>query len=188
MFTKEKPEIKALSIYAFLVAVLIITLNIVSIVQLSLRKRKGRQMFRPDVVVLVSLCFSNLFVGIAAFTDLIFYIMEIQLPSWTLFITNEIMRFSLLSSLLHILFLTFERLLSIRFPIWHRNHMNKRKTNLTIIVIWFTSIMPAFGEVKLVVFLKTLAVLMLICNVVLVPVYVYIYCVVKRTGKQQYKI
>ena len=187
MFAEEKSQIQALTIYAFSIAVLVVAMNIISIIQLLLNKRSTVQKFLPDEVILTSLCFTNLFVGIAAFTDLIFYIIEIQLSSWILLITNYVMRFSMISSLLHILFLTFERLLSIRFPIWHRNHMNKRKTNLTIIVIWFTSIMPVFGDVKRFVFLKTLAVLMLICNVVLVPVYVYIYCVVKRTGNSTTK-
>ena len=93
------------------------------------------------------------------------------------------MKFSMISSLLHILCLSFERLLSIRFPMYHRNYIDKKKTCLVLFLIWFISIIPALDKTKISTFLKVLATLMLTCNFVLIPVYIYIYIAVRRTVK-----
>ena len=158
--------------------------NIISVVQLLTNKRLAPHKFRPGELILTSLCFANLLVGVATFTDLFSYMLTSSLPTWFVAITVYMVKFSIMSSLLHILCLSFERLVSIRFPMYHRNYIDKKKTCIFLFVSWCACMIPYAFKRHEATFLIVLAILMLLCNCVLIPVYIYIYISVKQNVKK----
>jgi len=178
-------------VLAWMLSFFVIVLNCSSIVYLSTKKHrfvrqirmKGQRrrfsvyskidtsVYKPDELIVLSLCASNLFVGLAAAIKLMAVITEAE-DLWFHKIISYIVTFAMFVSLIHILLLSLERLLAVRSPFCHQELRNKQ-TLYILMVVWMMSVLPPILNQNA-SFSLLVAVLMSMSYIILIVTYAYI--------------
>lgn len=188
-YNDNSTALKGLANYALVLSFFVVLFNVVAGKVLIVRQIKNAgRVYKPEQSILISLCCANFLVGFASLVHFIFFILDVKLPYWIIYLTSYQVKFALIASLLHILLLTLERLISVRFPFYHRNHINKKKIVCLLVLLWIAGLVPAAGSVgnkntaKQSLFLLTLSILMFVADFLIIAVYAYIIYVVRKTS------
>jgi len=117
--------------------------------------------------------------------EFICYIVGEPVSSKKIIVLAFIVLFSLIVSLIHVLLLSIERFVSIKFPFKHRE-LKKRTTALVLLFVWLLSIAPTCSILySRSGALKTIAVIMIATDLVLVFSSVYIVVITRRVLSNQ---
>ena len=155
-----------------IIAVFTILFCAIAIHQL-LKKSRGNtsQFIKPDQILLIGLCASDILLGTTGILHSTFMFLATRPPKKLLFSANYIYRFTVLSSLLHVLALTIERVMFVKFPFLHRS-CTSRSSLIVGAVIWVLSIcLSVLPFTKL---LRVLSPVIISCDIILIVAYVYI--------------
>ena len=133
--------------------------------------RTTNQFIKPDQILLIGLCVSDVLLAISGMLNASIMFLPFQAPEKLIFSTDYLFRFTMLSSLLHILALTFERGLSVRFPFLHRS-CKTTKALLFAASIWIVSL--ALSALPFKDLLGILSLIIAICDLILIIAYIYI--------------
>ena len=148
--------------------------------RISMYSRIYSSAYKPDEVIVLSLCVSDLFVGIAASVKLMAFITESKHP-WFDVVIRYVVTFSMFVSLIHILLLSLERLLSVSSPFCHQDLRNKQ-TIYILSMVWLMSILPPILNQNP-SFSLLISVLMIKSYIILIVTYLYIFQVMALAFK-----
>ena len=143
-----------------------------SVYSLVPQRIETTDVYKPDELIVVSLCFSNLFVGLAAAIKITAFITESRDPRFNAII-SYVVSFSMFVSLIHILVLSLERFLAVRSPFCHQDLRNKQ-TGYILLVVWMLSVLPPILNANP-SFSLLVSALVLISYVILVATYAFIF-------------
>ena len=138
----------------------------------SIYSRIESRVFKPDELIVLSLCVSNLFVGFAAVIKIMAFITEAKDP-WFHIIVSYVVTFAMFVSLIHILLLSLERFLAVRSPFCHQDLQNKQ-TGYILLVVWLLSVLPPILNQNP-SFSLLVSVLMIISYIILIATYTFIF-------------
>ena len=180
---------QALFYTSWMLAVLSAICNIIALIYIIARRNQSlliprRKKFKFDEIILLSLCFSNLVNSVLTSIDCT--MMMIGTDLYILFlITSYGIGFTLLVSLINVLIFAMERVVSFRFPFFHRD-LRRRYLVLVLALCWTLSALPTtqLHRHRDAYFL-TLCGVMVFSNVFLIFSYFYIFTVMKKTINNQ---
>ena len=155
-----------------IIVILTILFCIIAIHRLLHKSRRTENRFiKPDQILLIGLCVSNILLGMTGIFYCSFMFLNIVPPKHLIYCANYFLRFSMLSSLLHIIALTVERLLFVRFPFLQTSIGSKRTLacEAVILILSFT-----ISSLPFTALLKVLYPMILTCDVILIITYLYI--------------
>ena len=167
----------------------VVILNGVSAIMLfhkwrtQLAKRNSRIV--SDKLIKISLCVANFITGVAIVVEFICFAAGIKVTPMKTKVSVLIILFTLVASLMHIILLSLERFMYLRFP-FKRMEVKNRTVVILLVLAWLLSIPPIC-----VIFIKKsnalniIAILLLITNIILIFSSVYIIRVTKRVLSQQ---
>ena len=167
----------------------VVILNGVSAIMLfhkwrtQLAKRNSRIV--SDKLIKISLCVANFITGVAIVVEFICFAAGIKVTPMKTKVSVLIILFTLVASLMHIILLSLERFMYLRFP-FKRMEVKNRTVAILLVLAWLLSIPPIC-----VIFIKKsnalnmIAILLLITNIILIFLSVYIIRVTKRVLSQQ---
>ena len=167
----------------------VVILNGVSAIMLfhkwrtQLAKRNSRIV--SDKLIKISLCVANFITGVAIVVEFICFAAGIKVTPMKTKVSVLIILFTLVASLMHIILLSLERFMYLRFP-FKRMEVKNRTVVILLVLAWLLSIPPIC-----VIFIKgsnalnMIAILLLITNIILIFSSVYIIRVTKRVLSQQ---
>eukprot|EP00111_Clytia_hemisphaerica_P009694 TCONS_00028443-protein len=138
----------------------------------SVYSRIDSSVYKPDEIIVLSLCVSNLVVGLAAAIKIMAFITEANDP-WFHEIISYFVTFSMFVSLIHVLMLSMERFLAVRSPFIHQDLRNKQ-TGYMLMVVWLLSILPPILN-KNPSFSLLVSVLMITSYIILIVTYTFIF-------------
>ena len=148
------------------------------------KKRSSRMM--PDKLIKISLCVANFMAGVAVVVEFVCFVAGEKVTSNKVKVLSFIILFTLVASLMHIILLSLERFMYLKFPFKHMEVKN-RTVIILLVLAWLLSIPPTC-----VIFIKgssalnMIAILLLITDIILIFSSVYIIRVTKRVlGQQQ---
>ena len=187
-FRSSQVLYQALFYTSWMLAVLSTICNIIAIVYIIARRKQTllirKKKFKFDEIILLSLCFSNLVNSVMTSIDCTMMMIDID-PYILFLITSYGIAFTLLVSLINVLVFAMERVVSFRFPFFHRD-LRRRYVVLVLALCWTLSALPTtqLHRHRDVYFL-TLCGVMVFSNVFLIFSYFYIFTVVKKTINNQ---
>ena len=167
----------------------VVILNVVSAIMLfhkwrtQLAKRNSRIV--SDKLIKISLCVANFITGVAIVVEFICFAAGIKVTPMKTKVSVLIILFTLVASLMHIILLSLERFMYLRFP-FKRMEVKNRTVVILLVLAWLLSIPPIC-----VIFIKKsnalniIAILLLITNIILIFSSVYIIRITKRVFSQQ---
>ena len=167
----------------------VVILNGVSAIMLfhkwrtQLAKRNSRIV--SDKLIKISLCVANFITGVAIVVEFICFAAGIKVTPMKTKVSVLIILFTLVASLMHIILLSLERFMYLRFP-FKRMEVKNRTVVILLVLAWLLSIPPIC-----VIFIKKsnalnmIATLLLITNIILIFSSVYIIRATKRVFSQQ---
>ena len=147
------------------------------------KKRSSRMM--PDKLIKISLCVANFMTGVAVVVEFVCFVAGEKVTSKKVKVLSFIILFTLVASLMHIILLSLERFMYLKFPFKHMEVKN-RTVIILLVLAWLLSIPPTC-----VIFIKgssalnMIAILLLITDIILIFSSVYIIRVTKRVFSQQ---
>lgn len=210
LFSQQGSAYKVITVLTSGLAFFVLVMNVVAIVYFSTKKSRIRNnvanrllkyrfsrytrsgasqpLYKPDEIIVLSLCSSNLIVGLATAVDLCVFILDTSLPDWFYTLIGYVVTFSILASINHILFLSLERLLSARYPMQHQQ-LKRSQTYYMLFVVWTMSILPAILEKnpRRSAFSLLLAVLVIFSYVILFITYTYVLSKMDAAFKSSYE-
>ena len=151
--------------------------------RIQLAKRNSRIV--SDKLIKISLCVANFITGVAIVVEFICFAAGIKVTPMKTKVSVLIILFTLVASLMHIILLSLERFMYLRFP-FKRMEVKNRTVVILLVLAWLLSIPPIC-----VIFIKKsnalniIAILLLITNIILIFSSVYIIRVTKRVLSQQ---
>lgn len=140
--------------------------------RISISSRIESSLYKPDELIVLSLCVSNLFVGFAAAIKIMAFITEARDP-WFHIIISYVVTFAMFVSLIHILLLSLERFLAVRSPFCHQDLQNKQ-TGYILLVVWLLSVLPPILNQNP-SFSLLVSALMIISYIILIVTYAFIF-------------
>lgn len=211
LFSEQNLTYKITTVFAWTLTFFVLVMNVVAIVYFSTKKSKLRKnvfmnkflpfrfstfthtsvtqpLYKPDEIIVLSLCASNLIVGLATAIDLFVFILETTIPYWLDTLIGYIVTFSILVSIIHILFLSLERLISTRYP-FHHKQLKNSQTYYMLFIVWSMSILPAILEKnpRRSAFSLLLAALLVLSYIILIITYTYVLVKMDQTFKKSYE-
>jgi len=168
----------------FLTAVAVIC-NAVALIYITARRREQmrHRRLKLDEIVLLSLCSFNLINSVLTSLDCALMVVDSRkpLPALLFVITGHGIGFSLFVSLANVLVFAMERLVSFRFPFFHRD----LKRRFLLMVLVACCILSAAPTTQLYyrrnIYFLTLCSLLVFSNIFLIFAYLYIFAIIKRT-------
>ena len=166
-----------------IVAMLTIIFCVIAIHQLVKKlRRNSSHSIKPDQILLIGLCASDILLGTTGILHSAFMFLARRPPTKLLYAANYIYRFNVLSSLLHVLALTIERVMFVKFPFLHRS-CRSRSPFIIGTIIWVLSIcLSIMPFTKL---MMVLSPIIITCDVILIVAYVYILKKICQSIKTQ---
>ena len=157
-----------------IIAIFTILLCLIAITQLLKKLRlHSNGLVKMDQILLTGLCVSDVLLGTSGIYHSVCMFLTTLPPEKLLYAANYISRFTLLSSLLHVVALTMERVLFVKFPFFHRSCCCcPRKAFIVGATIWISSV--GLSVLQFTTLLKVLIPIIIICDVILISAYVYI--------------
>lgn len=190
-FVDGDADYKGIVVFIIIQGFSIVFLNAASVFFLVYRIPKKTQNRRrgssltPDKQILTSLCVANFTTGSAVVVEFTCYAAGEPVSSKKITVLAFIILFSLIVSLIHILLLSIERFVSIKFPFKHRE-LKTRTTSLVLLSVWLLSMAPTcFILYSRSGALKTISVIMIATDLVLVFSSVYIVTITRRVLNNQ---
>ena len=167
----------------------IVLLNGVSAITLfykwqSQPKKRGSRMM-PDKLIKTSLCTANFTTGAAVVVEFVCYAAGEEGTSTKIKVLAFIILFSVVASLLHVILLSLERFVYIRFPFRYMELKN-RTVIILLIITWLVSgLLTCTILIKRSEALKIISTLLLVTDIFLLICSVYIIRVTRRVLSQQ---
>ena len=189
-FHQTNDGYKACVILMFITASCVVLLNIMALVFIITKQQKkmlNHQKFstgaKRNEMILTSLCVANVLLGIGVLADYACYVNDKELWAGAYMIG-----FGLITSLIHIGMLTFERFIAVKFPFKYKE-INPRFVIVTSIIVWLLSVLPALTiRYNFNVFLIVLFSLLLVSNIVITCVYSYIIVHIRCLNQSKHKM
>ncbi|XP_066928960.1 lysophosphatidic acid receptor 3-like [Clytia hemisphaerica] len=185
-FKDGEATFKGLVIFIILEGFTIVFLNTTAIFTMvyklrrnSKTSRRGRKM-TPDKQIIISLCLTNFTSGAAVIVEFACFAAGEPISSKKILVLAFIILFSLIASLLHVILLSLERFMALKFPFRHRE-VKKRSTVLALVFVWVISALPT-----LTIFinrsgaLEIISIIMIITDFFLILSSIYIISVTKK--------
>ena len=173
---------------SWMLAVLSAISNVIALIYISTRRNQSqllrKKKFKFDEIILLSLCFSNLLNSVLTSIDCTLMLIGSD-PEILFLITSYGIAFALLVSLLNVLIFSVERVVSFRFPFFHRD-LRRRYVVFVLALSWSLSVLSTtqLHRYREVYFLILCGV-MVFSNVFLIFSYFYIFTVMKKTINNQ---
>ena len=167
----------------------IVILNGVSVITLFYKWRnqfiKRRNRVMPDKLIKTSLCVANFTTGAAIVVEFICFAAGEKVTSKKVKVLASVILFTLVASLMHIILLSLERFVYLRFPFKHME-LKSRTVVILLVIAWLLSIPPTCAIlIERKNALNIIAILLLITNVFLIFSSVYIITVTKKVLSQK---
>ncbi len=124
------------SIIGIVVSAAALILNIIEVVYLC-RQKKERNNYEN---IILSLSLADILMAIFFIVSFAYQFHE-ERSRVVSFVAEQTLWFSITSSLLHVLSISFDRLSAIRFPVKHRHWNTSTKNRIVVILIWFLSLL-----------------------------------------------
>ena len=185
-FSELDRTFQVLCIVGCIEALLVVILNATTMIYLIMAPNENnKKSMIVDKNILISLCVANTFIGITFFSiDAIFMSDTEKTPVLIVQVDRYLGALCCMVSFSHVLLLTIERFISIKYPLYHRN-IKSKNTIFVLCLVWLVSALPTihFGKNEKVFFL-TFGTVILCCNIFILLVYTYMFCLFKRKNLQ----
>uniref|UniRef100_A0A7M5WXQ7 G-protein coupled receptors family 1 profile domain-containing protein n=2 Tax=Clytia hemisphaerica TaxID=252671 RepID=A0A7M5WXQ7_9CNID len=178
---------KSLFYTSWILAIVGAICNTIALYYITLRRRKQApdKKFKFDEIILLSLCMSNLMNSFLTSVDCAIMVIDKggTLPVTIYQITGYGIAFALLVSLTNVIIFAFERLVSFRYPFFHRD-LRRRYLIMLLFFCWSLSVLPTIQlHHRRSIYFLTLCGVMVFSNIFLILSYLYIFIVMKKTIK-----